>query len=385
MWTANLFQVTSGSIGPQLNFESHSWSVSLNKTEEFSVNLRKSDLPKVDYDTWLAPWWAGVVLFWDGYPIVAGPIISRPNEDFDSVSLSCLGIRAVLSRRIAVTEMSDWSKLAKSTIKYTGMSLGTIAKRVIERVQEKPGGNLPITYPVADEFTANDANHQRTYQGFNVQNINADDILTKLANVINGPDFMFKPRLLSPSQLTFDMWHGTEKNTRIFQNNTPIWDSTAAFGAVVGAQTIMSGDQQTSRVFSLGAGMDQGQIITVATNNGPLVRGFPLLETTINSGNSENKNVVAQHGTAKLSNNAGMKQQLQLTVRADDTVNYLSTFWPGDLVKIHVAGWISLPNGTSDYRLLNMNGDESANVRLSLQPESQFMIDELDITQGSDV
>lgn len=380
MWTANLFQVSSGAIGPQLNFESHSWSVSLNETESFSVKLRKSDLPNIDSDLWLAPWWAGVVLMWDNQPIVAGPITSRPHESFDTLQLNCAGIRALLARRICVLEQSDWSKLAKSQIQYTGLSLGTIAKRVVDQITKKPGGALPITFAVADETETNDADHQRTYQGFNVQNINVDDILTKLSNVINGPDIMFKPRKLADNRLTFDLWTGTEKQPRIYQNNTPVWDTVAPFGAVVSAQTIMTGDQQTSRVYSLGAGMDRGQLITVTTNNKPLSQGFPLLETVINSGNSENRNVVAAHGLAKLIINAEMKQQLQLTVRADDSVNYLSTFWPGDLVKLNVKGWISLPDGITEYRLLNMNGDSSSNVKLSLQPESQFNSDASEVS-----
>lgn len=384
MWTANLFHVPTGNIGARLNFENITWSASLNATEDFSLDLKKSDLPKVDYATWLAPWFAGVVLMWDGVPIIAGPMTDRPNEDFDSVSLSCSGIRSILAKRVLVVEQSDWSKLAKSSIKYTGMSLGTIAKRAVASVLSKPGGNLPISFPIADELAVNDVKHQRTYQGFDLQNINVDDILTKLSNVINGPDVMFKPRLIDANSLTFDMWHGTEASTRIYQNNTPVWDTTAAFGGVVGAQVVMTGAQQTSRVYSLGAGQDQGQIITVNTNSTPLAKGFPLLETVINSSNSENKTVVNEHGKSKLALNASMKQQLQMTVRADDSVNFLGTFWPGDLVKLNVTGWLSLPDGVTEYRLLNMNGDGSANVKLSLQPESQFVADDIDIAESSE-
>lgn len=378
MWTANLFHVASGSVGPQLNFDKMSWSISLNETESFSVSLRKSDLPEVDLNFWLAPWWAGIVILWNGVPIVAGPITSRPSEDFKSIGINCAGIRAVLSRRICVLEQEDWSRLAKSVIQYTNLSLGTIGSRVVKQIQAKPGGMLPISFPVPDQTAANTpgATHQRTYQGFNVQNINADDILTKLSNVIDGPDVMFKPRMIEDNRLTFDMWHGTEHQPRIYQNNTPVWDTTAQEGAVVDAQVITSGESQTSRVYSIGAGMDQGQLMTVSTNNAPLAQGFPLLETVYNGGNSENKSVVEAGGRSRLMTNAKVKQQLQLVVSGIDPVNSIGTFWPGDLVKVVVKGWLSIPNGTTDFRLLNMNGDESSNVRLSLQPESQFIIDD---------
>lgn len=380
MWSANLFQMTSGMIGPQLNFSDISWSISLNDTENFSITLKKSDLPKIDRALWLTPTYAGVILFWNGQPIVGGPIVSRPHENFEELRVDCAGIRYLLDRRIYVAESSNWDNLAKQSIQLKGMSLGTIAKTVVLQTQYKPGGSLPITFPIADELVADNprANHQRTYQGFNVQNLSVDDILTKLSNVINGPDIMFKPRLLSPNMITFDMWHGTENQPRIFQNRTPVWDTTAVMGPVVGAQVITTGDAMTSRVFSVGAGKDQGQIITVHTNSKPLGEGFPLIEKVVNSSNSEDKAVVAAHGVAALSANAKPKQQIQFTVRADDEVNFLGSFWPGDLVRLTVKGWVSLPDGTHDYRLLNINGDSSSNFKMALQPESQFIQDDLD-------
>src|SRR4030095_15408050 len=182
MWTANLFQVTSGNIGPRLNFESMSWSIELNGTESISMKLRKSDLPVVDLTKWLSPWWAGVVIFWNDVPIVAGPIITEPTETFDTISLGCGAIRSVLAKRLVVVEQTNWSNLAKSVIQYQGLSLGTIAKRVVAQAQAKAGGALPISFPIADETIVDDADHQRTYRGFNVQNINCDDVLTKLSN-----------------------------------------------------------------------------------------------------------------------------------------------------------------------------------------------------------
>lgn len=381
MWTANLFQITTGDIGPQLNFEDLSWSISLNETEDFSVTLRKSDLPKVDYNYWLAPWWAGVVIFWDGKPIVAGPITDRPSEGFKTVSLSCAGIRQIFARRYVVTEMTDWSTLAKTTIQYKGMSLGTVAKRVTAHVLNKVGGSLPISYAVPDELVADDANHRRTYQGFNIQNISVDDIFTKLSNVRNGPDIMFKPRLVADNKLTFDLWTGTEHQPRITQKRVPIWDTVPVLGGISDAQVTVSGGQQTSRVFALGAGLDQGQMIRVNTNSTPLSKGFPLLESTVNPGNNENKTIVDNFGKAKLAHNASVKQQMQISVRADDAVNFLGSYWPGDLIKLNIKGWISLPDGITDFRLLNMNGDNSNQIRLSLQPESQFNAEKIDIIE----
>jgi len=336
------------------------------------MKLMKSALPAVDLRLWLAPWWAGVVLFYNNVPIVAGPIITRPSESADFVTIGCGGIRSVLAKRFVTEEQSNWDDLAKSIAYWHGMSLATIAKRVVTQAQSKPAGSLPISFPVADELAADDADHQRTYHGFNLQNINASDVLTKLSNVVNGPDIIFKPRLIRDNQLTFDMWTGTEKQPRIFQKYTPVWDTTPEKGSIVDMSTIVTGSYQTYRTFSTGAGTDEGLLIKVATNEAPLQAGYPLLETVVNVDNSENATLVAGYGTANLWTNKEPLLEIQMTVRADGPIP-LGDFWPGDLINVVTKGWISLPDGMTEMRLLSITGDTSDSVKVSLQREDKFV------------
>lgn len=374
MWTAHLFQVTSGQIGPRINFESVSWSMELNGVESISMKLRKADLPVgLNLNYWLSPWWAGVVLFYNGTPIVAGPILSRPNESFDIVSLNCGGIRSILSKRLVTKEFTDdWSGLNKSIVSFSGLSLGTIAKRVVTQAMTKKAGALPISFALPDETVKNDANHERNYRGFNLQNINAHDVLTKLSNVIDGPDIMFKPRLLRDNLLTFEMWTGTEKQPRIYQKQTPVWDTTPTKGYVSEMSTVTTGSYQTYRTYSTGAGQDEGLLIKVSTNEGPLQAGYPLLETVVNVGNSENATLVEGYGISNLFVNKEPLMEIQMTIRADGTIP-LGQFWAGDLVQVITQGWLSLPDGMTEMRLLSITGDSSDNIKVSLQKEDKFV------------
>jgi len=371
MWTANLYQTINGQIGPQLSYESLSWSVELNGIETIEVKLRKSDLPKVDLTYWLSAWWAGIVIFWDGVPIVAGPIITRPSENWDSISVSCGGLRSILANRVVVTEQTDWSKLNKSKIVYSGLSLGTIAQRVVQQAMAKPSGSLPINFAIPEQTAANNADHTRTYKGFDVQNLSCDGILTKLSNVIDGPDVMFRPRLIRDNQLMFDMYHGTEDRPRIGQAFTQVWDTTPSKGQVADMTVNYTGTYQASRVFSLGAGTDEKLLMTVSTNKTPLQKQYPLLEKVINRGSSENAAVVRGHGDAELSANDEALLEVQMTVRGDGDIP-LGQFWPGDLAMIYTKGWISIPDGMTPMRILSFTGDDSSNVRISLQQESKF-------------
>ena len=369
MWTAHLFQTTSGQIGPRLNFESMDWSIELNGTETINMKLRKSDLPAVDLNYWLSPWWAGVVVLWDNEPIVAGPLITRPSESFDVVTIGCGGIRSILSKRLVAKDLTDtsWANFNKDLLPYSGLSLGTIAKRVVEACQNKVGGRLPISYALADM----NGIHERNYQSFNVSNINGDDVLTKLSNVIGGPDIMFKPRLLKPNLLTFDLWTGTDSQPRIYQKYSPVWDTTPAKGMVSSMNVIVTGTYQTSRVYATGAGQDAGTIIQIVTDEKLLQKGYPLLETVVTDGSSEDPAVVMSHALSGLDVNNGSILEVQMTVRTDGVVP-IGTFWPGDMVEIVTKGWLSLPDGVTRMRLLSITGDHTNNVKISLQKDDKF-------------
>lgn len=373
MYTAHLFQVTTGLIGPRLNYEDLNFSMELNGTESIEVKLKKSDLPQVDLKYWFAPWYAGVVVFWKGQPIVAGPIMSLPTESYTDIALTCGGIRSVLARRFVVQEQSDWSLLPKTVIQYSGMSLGTIAKRVVMASMQKYGGSLPISFPIPDQLAVDNADHQRTYQGFNIQNNNCDAVLTKLSNSLNGPDIVFKPRLVRDNQLTFDMWHGTEDQPRIWQPRTPVWDTTTQQGLVSNMRITTTGAYQTQRVFSIGAGMDQGQILRVATNIAPVQKGFPLLETSINRGNGENPNLVYSYAVSETISDAEVLKEIELSVRPDMGVNEIGSFWPGDQVEVVVKNWVNLADGPRRMRLLAISGSANMEVTLNMQEEATFL------------
>lgn len=373
MWTAHLFQVTTGRIGPRINFESLTWSMELNGSETITADLRKSDLPVgLNLEYWLSPWWAGIVVFYNGTPIVAGPILTRPSESFATVSVGCGGIRSILAKRLATQEFTDWSELNKSTVSYSGLGLGTIAKRVVTDVMNKRGGALPISFAVPDETAANGADHERNFRGFNVQNISVDDILEKLSNVLNGPDIMFRPKILRDNILTFEMWTGTENQPRIYQSQTHVWDTVPERGQVVGMSNIVTGTYQTNRTFSIGAGQDEGILIKVNTDDAPLQKQYPLLETVVNVGNSENAELVNSYGISGLQSNSLPLLEVQMTMRADGT-SPIGSFWPGDMVEVVTKGWISLPDGVTRMRLLSISGDDSTHIKVSLQRDDKFV------------
>lgn len=364
MWTAYLFQTASGVIGPRVDVISQSWSIGLNEVEKLSIKLSKSDLPKLNLKYWLDPWWAGVVLCWNDFPIVAGPIVTSPTETMSTINLDCAGIRAVLDRRHVINEQTNWSVLASKKVSYKNLTLGTIAKKVVQLSMQKPGGYLPISFPHADKA----GKHERNYMSFNLSNIGTHEILTKLSEVINGPDIMFRPRLLNDAKLTFDMYYGDDINPRIDQVYSPVWDSTAEHSPIVDLSMGRSGADVAYRVFAIGAGQDEGTLIRMAETEKMTALGYPLLEASVSFSSVETPSVLQAHAEGVLQENVNELIEISGTIRVDEN-NPLNTLFVGDSVRLIVKDWVTVPNGNHKARIVSMSGDASDNIKVALQIE----------------
>lgn len=368
MWDAYLFHFTSGQLGPRLRPESASWSISLNDIETMRVNLQKSDLPNVNLHQAFDHWYNGIVLTYFGVPIVAGVIVAQPYQSTKEIHLQCEGVRSVLVKRLVIQEQQDWNALAKQTVTFKNLSLGTIAKKVVELAQMKPGGGLPIDFPISDEVSI----HERNYQSFNLSNISADDVLTKLSNVIDGPDIMFRPKFVDVGgtiQLRWDMVYGSKNYPRITQRTAPEWDASAVNSNIVDMSMISSGAYMTHRVFALGAGEDKAKIIRMAQNLDKTRQGYPFLESVYANSNSETPSVVLEHAQGSLAQNYDKLQEITITVRADGDPHILGSYFVGDQITIHTKGWIGFNDGGHKARLLAITGDMSNEVKLSVQLE----------------
>lgn len=375
MWRLFLVHFVTGIIGQQVDFKEGSlrWSISLNNAETLSVSLKKASLPTQDRKHWLSPYWGGLLLLWNEVPVFVGPILNRPSETFDEIQIDCGSVRNILADRLALRELSDWSKIASSTLSYSGLSLGTIAKRLVQDCQNKPGGALPISYPIPDQVGPNDDTHTRNYEGYHLTNIGVDKLLQDLSNVHLGPDIMFRPRLLDASRFTLDMYTGTEGQPRLPQTNGMIkeWDTTAVNSDVVDLSIVSTGSYMTNRVYYAGSGTDAGTKITMVQDLTTVYDGYPLLETAYSDGSSDNTTVLGDLANSKLKMNKGLLREISFKVRADG-FNRLGTYWPGDLVRMYTKGWETLDDGIHDCRLLTMSGDSSQNVLLAMQTEDQF-------------
>ena len=203
----------------------------------------------------------GLVLFWhsslDDDALFGTPIIGvfgvRSSTPHD-VSISLNSLLTVLGDRILAHEGglgTNAAHTAPETFAWKGLSLRAIACEVIRQcTSAKPAGMLPIDLPWLNEA----GNHQRIdYQDWDVQNQSCKQILTKLSNVIGGPDMQFRPYLADSQHVRYRFEAGSDGDVYLGQKTI----HSLAWHPLGGTLEDLKVDRMapTQRVYATGAGL----------------------------------------------------------------------------------------------------------------------------------
>lgn len=404
-WSVYLFQTTTGQLGPRIEPSQLSWEIEINGTENITMTLPKSEIPRFDPKTpYLDPWWGSVVLLWNNRPIVAGPIVTRPVEDFFTLRVNAKGIRSLLARRQAVQDMTNWSRLSDKDYRSTWSTDGTetgknqkvpdpakskfrektyasLARMAVEISTKKLGGELPIVYPVPiTKFTdiekqpdgvvikEHEKPHYRRWAGYQGMSVNVDAVLTELSELDNGPDILFVPKL-NGSRIYWEMWTGKNDSFPEFiGDNEPLWDTTSHNGTISNLTLQLSGSKQTNRAFAIGGGSGGAQPMSMAQDTSKFSSGWPLLESfetyTHFTGNSSS--TIKSKANELLRADDKPRHQLTGTVRVEGPPE-VGTFWPGHYGQLITQGWYGLSNGTVRAKILSISGDLTQDMEIGFQ------------------
>lgn len=361
MWEVFTVKTLSGVVGPQLDVASGSWSEVVNGSGEITVKVpTKQLLETIEREFW-SPWMGSLLAVFDGEPIALGVITELPDGDSEFVTLrSGVGLWDLLDHRMATDgDFVDGEALATSMLSLTEGSLGTIARRLVEKAQLRPAGWFPISYasPV-EEGT----NRVRNYKGFNLGNNSVAKLLKEITEVQNGPDISFRCGWVEPyERVEWVMHHGTEGMPTIGQAEVFTVDLTAPRSSVRSPK-LSAKHTPFSRVYATGAGQDEGTLVRIV--DVPVTESLPWLETVISETQAEDPNLLVAKANGLLDDG----EIIQLTVEADELP--LHRFWAGDeMTVVQPAGWIQLGEGVYQMRLIGRSGSlTSSKVSLGFQP-----------------
>lgn len=369
-YEAWLVETMTGQLSSKLDVLSGTWSQSAGADDEIKLTVGKDALHGLDLGRWLIPWKAGVLLTVDGQPLVMGPIVSPPDISRLTVGLTAGGPLSILERRYAT--LADYAPgqgtdLAQSVLSYTGLSLGSIAWRLVQDAMDRRGGYLPITHASPDELIS--PGHERNYQGFDISNLSTAHLLDLLSGVIGGPQIRFDARWADDThrRAEWAMRHGTKVSVDIPQDIVLTVDTTAPRGRIA-EPTVKTAWTPYAKIYGTGAGEGSGTLIGIAENP-DLMNNLPLIEAVVSDTSTEDLDTLTAHIQAKLDTCRTLTVQVNTSI--DTASGQHPTLWHvGEVARVRLSDeWWPLPT-EMDARIVTRKGTlGSPIVDVELQAE----------------
>lgn len=350
--------VTTGRVGAPITAASCTWDIELNKTESISMTVHKSGLPTITPRLYTPPT-GGVLLTHTGrdgieYPIIAGPVIDWGTETRTTLEVKAAGLRWIFEHR------TIWENL-----EFKGTTLGEIAWALAAHGMARPGGALPLVHGTL----ADSGGRQRTYEAWNVANNTIAKRWSELSQVQRGPDIMIRPRFTDTHhhKIEWVFMHGTEQYPFIAQGWAPDFDTTPAACEIADVRVTSSGKDIVNRVWYTGAGEGPGTAIAYAENLAPLAAGAPYLEAVLSDADQADPRILREKAAGVLAVRQQMVDQVTLEFPANSRKTPLGSFFVGDTAVVTLTGWLTVPDGSRDMRIIKMSGSLDPEVTLDFQ------------------
>ena len=296
--------------------------------------------------------------------IEAGPIWARTWGQ-GTLTIRATGLSSIFDHRLLLSHLIDWSApgaIAASSLSYSGLSLGTIAKRLVQAALAHSGGDLPIVLPDDEAGT-----HERTYPGSDLATV--AQRLQQLAEVQGGPEYAFEPRLTADRMgIEWMLRVGTTADPALHQDGLDwVVDTSAPRGQVSGFTVTEDASAVATRAFAKGSGTDTAALISRPSARADLLdSGYPLLESARSYSTVLEQSTIDAHAAADLATNDRPWTTWSLSLVADDRLGQVR---PGDWWQVRVGEHVYLERGTYRARMASLKGAfGSSTIDLGMVP-----------------
>lgn len=279
----------TGKITAYFDVLTGGWSDRLNTSEtiDVAIDLQDKDLQNLDFLNLATPCKAFLGVAEGQKILAAGPIWRASySRDQRTLDLSAKGMHSYFDHRHILPLLALTTPVTSFTITsgsktipnptlastYSGLSLGTIAKRYVQQARLWTGGNVPIVFQ-ADESGI----HTRTHNGLDFKNVG--ETLSQISQVENGPDINFQPRYTSDNLSVEWLFEtGTNAQPLITSQSNHTWNITVPKSPVSGLTIERDGSRIGSLAWVTG-GRSGDQVLIARSYSSTLVdAGFPLYE-----------------------------------------------------------------------------------------------------------
>lgn len=296
----------------------------------------------------------------EGQRVVAasGPITARPPEDDpdgrQSFKVTARGPE-VLFDYWHIRKFPGWPLLdaeGKPTgtydLAFSGLSLGTIIKRLVQEREKWPGNDLPLVYEADRSGTREYARHEA------VDGKPLLEALDQIGERSDGVEWALVPQINDLDRISYRLVTGTDSAQVIVAADHLTWNLGGPAPDIRGLEpNDLVGEVATDAIFHAGKG-DDAVLLARASDPTLVNQGWPRMEVWDSSHSS-----VTQQATLQAWANGrvtGVAQRPQLEVRAERAhgLRY------GDLVEVAAQGHWYWPDDVEKRRVLSVNRSSSA-------------------------
>ena len=278
------------------------------------------------------------------------------------------------ARSVAVSAGGGWTVLEKRLVLDRALASGWRDGQVLIDEDNPPGswvlnlrgtyrdiargllaetmawGALPFSLPPVEGGTA----HERTYNSWDFATV--ADRLGDLADLEDGPEVRFDPRLDARWNLTFALNVADEIVDHSFR-----WNCSVPGQAVALGDSDCDGSAMCSQSFGVGGKDDDLVLVARATGTALTSRGWPLLQSA-NTGHTTISRLETLRGYVRADVAAGDSPQETVSL----TVPMSTRARPGDHADVRVPADAMAPGGLLRLKVTDVSGD-AATGRLTLQ------------------
>lgn len=361
-------ELRTGKILGTLAATESSWSMALNDTGVVDATVRLKPMaaqPRRDLLSYVEPTRCFLaVVEGDDQVLEAGPIWKHAYDDeTGALKIGASGLLSLFDHRKVVRVLAPGERVQDTTVTYTGLSLGTIAKRLIELAMSHAGGSLPIVLPPDEAGTA-----ARTYPGYELGWIG--DRIQQLVEVDAGPDIALQPRMNPEhTHIEWVLRTGTNASPLLTQTGADWqWDRGVPRGGLTKISVDVDATRTGARAWSIGSGTETALMLATVTDPARLAAGYPLLEVESSHTSVLEQPTLDAHAAALADISRRPWQTWSVGVRANQQP-HLGTYRPGDWSTVHVPDdHAYLAPGPYRTRILSVTGDLTPKVTLKLAP-----------------
>jgi hypothetical protein len=356
-WNVWLVDTTTGANRIKVLPQSNSWKRVINAGGSGQTVFNIRDLATAQVINWNStrPLQKTIVVDWDKTVVYAGIIWGRTyNRRSGTLTVTHADPWKLMTKRHVLASNGDGFQ--QQTVTWSGLSLATLAKRVMQQCFDPASDRykLPFTYAADVAGT-----QSRTYKGWEATT--AADAMHDLMTTDGGPDIDIRPYWTLDHELRYDFRAG---NLNTKTNELYVTGSGAG---VFDLDFEDSADDLANIAFALGQGSEKDVKARVMFGGDT---SYPVVESVLNlSGEASLAKLDAalyEHVTVF----GQLATQMTFDIDADSTASGVgaATLMIGGKADLYYQGDIWVAPGRHGDRVIEFSGDLSPTIKVSTQP-----------------